>query len=155
MKKRNLVAMATLALAISFVSCKNDKKTETETPAVEQSTETKKEVVDEHTSQNSLDWSGTYQGVVPCADCPGIDTTIVLNEDGTFTRVLVYQDKADGKFEDKGTFAWDAAGSVITLKVDDKEETKYQVREGALAQLDQEGKAIEGELAEKYLLAKK
>ncbi|HSH50375.1 MAG TPA: copper resistance protein NlpE N-terminal domain-containing protein, partial [Bacteroidales bacterium] len=29
---------------------------------------------DMHTSEISLDWQGTYKGVLPCADCPGIET---------------------------------------------------------------------------------
>ena len=26
---------------------------------------------DLHSSQNALDWAGVYEGVLPCADCPG------------------------------------------------------------------------------------
>ncbi|MFU8831928.1 MAG: copper resistance protein NlpE N-terminal domain-containing protein, partial [Wenzhouxiangella sp.] len=33
-------------------------------------------------SRLSLDWVGTYSGVVPCASCPGIETSITLNDDG-------------------------------------------------------------------------
>ena len=29
-----------------------------------------------HTSQNALDWDGIYRGLLPCADCEGIQTTI-------------------------------------------------------------------------------
>ena len=38
-----------------------------------------------HTAKNSLSWGGVYQGVLPCADCEGIKTTLVLNYDGTFS----------------------------------------------------------------------
>ena len=34
-------------------------------------------------SATSLDWEGVYRGVVPCADCEGIVTTITLRRDGT------------------------------------------------------------------------
>ncbi|WP_438946633.1 copper resistance protein NlpE N-terminal domain-containing protein, partial [Sediminibacterium sp.] len=27
-----------------------------------------------HEAQNSLDWQGSYSGVLPCASCPGIET---------------------------------------------------------------------------------
>ena len=36
-----------------------------------------------HNSQNSLDWAGVYQGILPCADCEGFDTVITLNWDET------------------------------------------------------------------------
>lgn len=158
MKRRNLLAVALLTTAVAFVGCKDNKKdneTQTQSEVVtEEGNQEAQEVVDMHTSENSLDWAGTYQGVIPCADCPGIETTIVLNEDGTFTKVTVYQDKKDGKFEDKGTFTWDKTGSIVTLKVGD-DATQYQVREGSLLMLDTEGKEITGELADKYYLQQK
>ena len=40
---------------------------------------------DGHNAQNSLDWAGTYEGTLPCADCPGIKTTITLKDDNTYT----------------------------------------------------------------------
>jgi len=38
----------------------------------------------QHTSANSLDWAGVYRGVLPCADCPGIETTLRLATDSTY-----------------------------------------------------------------------
>ena len=35
-------------------------------------------------SQNSLDWEGTYRGILPCADCEGIETKITLSANGTY-----------------------------------------------------------------------
>ncbi len=35
----------------------------------------------------------TYAGVLPCADCPGIDTTLTLLEDGTFRLREAYRDR--------------------------------------------------------------
>ncbi len=32
-------------------------------------------------SRTSLDWDGIYRGVLLCADCEGIQTTIYLNRD--------------------------------------------------------------------------
>lgn len=154
-KVKMTLALTAMVAGIAFVGCK-DNKTVEETPATEQ-TEQEAEYVDtEHTSQNSLDWNGTYVGVTPCADCPGIETTIVLNDDSTFKATYVYQEKKDGTFEEAGTFAWDDKGSVITLK-DAKSEVLavYQVREGSLKQLNLDGTEVEGELAAHYVLAKK
>ncbi|MFD0700017.1 copper resistance protein NlpE [Myroides pelagicus] len=153
MKRKSVLVVAALALSIGFVSCKNDKKTDAETK-VEQVIK-EEIVIDDHTSENALDWAGTYQGVLPCADCPGIETTIVLNQDGTFSKVTVYQEKADAKFEDKGAFTWNDKGSIVVLKTETGETSQYQVAEGSILALDTAGNVIEGELAENYRLAKK
>lgn len=153
MKKIKMtLALTAMVAGIAFVGCKDNKKVE-ETPATEQEAGY---VDTEHTSQNSLDWAGTYVGVIPCADCPGIETTIVLNDDNSFKATYVYQEKKDGTFEEAGTFSWDDKGSVVTLK-DAKGEVLavYQVREGSLNQLNLDGTPVEGELAAHYVLAKK
>jgi uncharacterized lipoprotein NlpE involved in copper resistance len=42
---------------------------------------------DMHNSRNSLDWAGTYEGVLPYADCPGTKTRLTLNYDGSYRLV--------------------------------------------------------------------
>lgn len=106
-----------------------------------------------HTSQNSLDWAGTYEGIIPCADCPGIKTSLQLNNDGTFVLHSEYLERKN-KFEEKGAFAWINHGSTIQLQGKDMA-TQYKVGENRLIQLDMEGKEITGEHAAAYILTKK
>ena len=111
--------------------------------------------VDEHNSKNSLDWNGTYHGTLPCADCEGIHTIVELHQDETFKLTQEYLNK-NTKSEEKGQFAWSADGSTITLNTKDKGTVySFKVGEGKLWMLDQEGKPIEGQLADKYILVKK
>lgn len=49
---------------------------------------------DGHSSRTSLDWAGRYSGVLPCASCPGIETVVTLNNDGTFERSMLYIDES-------------------------------------------------------------
>lgn len=105
-----------------------------------------------HDSQNSVDWMGTYEAVLPCADCPGIKTVLVLHEDETFRMRSEYLER-DTKFEDEGTFAWQNNGSVIHLKGKDTD-VKLKVGEHILFQLDQEGNEITGDLADHYIYKK-
>ncbi|MGG5210068.1 copper resistance protein NlpE [Chryseobacterium sp. MIQD13] len=105
------------------------------------------------TSENSLDWPGTYEAVVPCADCPGIKTALTINNDKTFSITEEYIDR-NSKNQDKGTFEWDAAGSVITLK-GKSANYKYKVGENVLFQLDMEGKEITGPNKDLYIFKKK
>lgn len=102
----------------------------------------------EHTSQNSLDWMGTYEATLPCADCPGIKTNIVLNEDNTFSITNEYLEK-NTKVEDTGEVMWHDNGSVVHLKGKETD-IKLKVIENGLIHLDQEGKEITGELAQLY-----
>ena len=88
-------------------------------------------VVDMHTSRNSLDWSGTYEGVLPCEDCAGVHTQLTLGQDSTFeivTRRLV-RDAAPAA--GSGQFEWQADGNTIVLDAMDGER-RFAVGEGRL-----------------------
>ncbi|GHT83869.1 copper resistance protein [Bacteroidia bacterium] len=107
-----------------------------------------------HTSQNSLNYHGMYLGTVPCADCEGIETTIILG-DTDYSIKTVYLGKKD-KTEHKktGTYSWDKSGQIITLEGIENAPNKYFVGENYLRQLDINGDKITGPLAEKYILKK-
>ena len=104
-----------------------------------------------HNSENAVDWAGTFQGTLPCADCPGIQTTLVLNEDGSYTLNTRYLERGDSTYTENGQFTWNDAGSQITLSEDGQQ---FKVGENQLIQLDQEGNSITGPLADHYLLQK-
>jgi uncharacterized lipoprotein NlpE involved in copper resistance len=107
-------------------------------------------------SQNSLDWEGTYSGVVPCADCSGIETKISLALDNTYRISWKYLEKSDEVYVKEGTFVWDSTGSIITLNNMETEAfpTMYKVCENYLLQLDLDGNVITGTLADNYRLNK-
>ncbi|MFT3756654.1 MAG: copper resistance protein NlpE N-terminal domain-containing protein [Pseudoxanthomonas sp.] len=105
-----------------------------------------------HSAQNSLDWAGAYRGVLPCADCEGIDTLVVLASDGSYSTQSKYKGKGDEIFTEQGSFTWNDAGNTVTLS--GKEPVQYFVGENQLTRLAQDGTRIEGELAGKYVLAK-
>jgi uncharacterized lipoprotein NlpE involved in copper resistance len=146
--KTNLFLSTVVVLAL--VSCKNkNQNTEGVT-----TTETV-EVIDGHTSENALDWAGVYEGTLPCADCEGIETTIILNQDKSFTITEEYLKEPNLVIESKGTFGWDKAGQIITLEAEDDLKRNYKVVENAIIHLDSNGREIQGELAPFYRLAKK
>src|SRR5690606_28528665 len=104
-----------------------------------------------HNSRNALDWTGTYSGTLPCADCPGIRYSITLRENDTYEVQTQYLERSDSVFTESGKFSWNAQGSQITLA--DRGE-KFQVAENRLIHLDQEGNVITGDLADMYVLTK-
>ncbi|MDO9594007.1 MAG: copper resistance protein NlpE N-terminal domain-containing protein [Lutibacter sp.] len=107
-------------------------------------------------SLNSLDWPGIYRGVLPCADCEGIETEIKLNADLTYVISSTYLGKNEEAFKEAGAFKWDEAGAKITLEnVDPKTSAnQFLVGENMLFKLDAEGNRIEGDLKEMYQLKK-
>lgn len=111
-------------------------------------------VIDGHNSANSLDVEGTYIGILPCADCEGIETEITLNKDLTFVKRSKYLGKDNKVFEENGSFSWNPAGNTITLSGIKNAPNQYFVGENKLQQLDMEGRKITGDLFEKYILTK-
>ncbi|HLO80295.1 MAG TPA: META domain-containing protein [Chitinophagaceae bacterium] len=106
-------------------------------------------------SMTSLDWNGTYKGVVPCADCEGIETTLTINLDKIYTLTTKYLGKKDAKpIVKTGTFEWNSAGSNIKLNGIQNAPSQYKVGENRLFQLDMKGEMIKTELAPKYILEK-
>lgn len=146
--KKLIIPVAALLMTLQLQSCNNNTKKEEGTTEVASTTT----VVDGSTSQTAVDWAGTYEGTTPCADCPGIKTTIKLYPDETFAYSAEYLDK-NTTVQDTGKFMWHDNGSVIHLTGLDLN-TKYKVIENALAQLDTEGNQIEGALAKEYILNK-
>jgi uncharacterized lipoprotein NlpE involved in copper resistance len=112
-------------------------------------------VPDQHTSQNSLDWNGTYSGVTPCADCEGIETTLTLNKDLTYALHAKYRGKDNKVISKQGTFTWEKNGQVILLNELTESPSRYFVGENQLFQLNLRGEKITGKLADKYILRKK
>ena len=108
-----------------------------------------------HTSQNALDWDGTYRGFLPCADCEAIQTTVSLKKDLTFIIKTKYLGKSDSVYQTSGTFTWNENGNTITLAPADKSQiTRYRVGENLLTQLDKQGNKIAGDNASRYVLSK-
>lgn len=105
------------------------------------------------TAKNSLDVIGKYKGVLPCADCEGIETIIELKADSTYSREMKYLGKKDNLFTATGTWTW-ASEFVINLGSIKEGPNRYFVAEGKLVQLDMSGKKISGSLADKYELKK-
>lgn len=107
-----------------------------------------------HNAKNSLDYIGTYKGILPCADCEGLETTICINENNTYNIKTLYQGKGEKVFEQKGAFSWNKAGNTIVLDDVKNGPNQYFVGENTLTQLTMSGEKVTGNLAAQYILAK-
>ncbi len=130
----------------------NDEKRDTTTTTVGSAEKNETSTGDD--ARTSLDWAGTYKGTVPCADCEGIETEIMLHSDNTFMLSAKYLGKKDSKVSNSnGKWNW-LDGFKIELEGIENGPSKYFVTEGRIIQLDMDGKKIEGALADKYVLTK-
>lgn len=95
-------------------------------------------------------FSQKYHGLLPCGDCPGIETTIGLNADSTLTKTVFYRSKGDDLEQYVGT--WKLKDSVFEAKFDGNKEF-YKIKSGStLARVGADQTEVKGKLADDYLL---
>jgi uncharacterized lipoprotein NlpE involved in copper resistance len=104
-------------------------------------TETAAQPADMHTSRNAGDWAGTYEGVLSCIGCPGIQARLLLLADGQLKLNTQALGRQSSPQTASGRFAWNAEGSDITLDAAGAGQL-FRVGEGKLLQLDLDGAAI-------------
>ncbi len=102
-------------------------------------------------AQPDAQWIGRYYGVLPCASCEGIETTLILHEDGSYLLTETYKQRQPFTETTDGRFTWRKPQEVFQL---DKAggERLYQIGNGQIWALDADGKQVEGELANLYIL---
>ena len=125
-------------VALTAMSCKNSTQTTADN------------------SRESLDWTGVYTSVLPCADCDGIQTTITLTLVESYELQIKYLGKEGKELVKTGSFKWNKAGSEITLSgiKNNEAPSKYLVGENKLIQLDTKGKRMDSEVEFQYTLTK-
>lgn len=99
---------------------------------------------------------GIYQGMLPCADCAGIETVLYLYPDSTYLERRTYLDQLkdgdDGQVS-AGRWVQVSATLVRLTRRSATSPTDYRLRNNGLQQLDLDGQEITGNLASRYFLA--
>lgn len=145
-----------IASSFALVNCKNEKETVKNTDTTD-SIKVDSVIADQHNAQNSLDYEGTYEGVLPCIknDCKEIELSLKLMKNGIF----VYSTKRVGIDKEQlmtsGTYHFEADGNTIVLDQIADVPNSFFISEGKIYQLDKDQKKIEGPDEEKYVLIKK
>ncbi|MDX5422547.1 MAG: META domain-containing protein [Hymenobacteraceae bacterium] len=97
---------------------------------------------------------GTWQGTLPCADCPGINYTLQLLPDQTFQEELVYQERHVEPFRQTGSWKIDKAGMLHLQKPSGVGMAKFELTPDALVMLDVKGRRITSNMGGMYRLLK-
>ena len=113
-------------------------------------------VPDMHNAENALDYQGTYKGVFPAADCPGIEIELTLHNDNTYTMNSSYMDRSEEPIQQTGNYT--VKGNLLTLRakvgIGLLVPEYYKVEENRLSRLNAKKQPITGELADQYVLTK-
>ena len=149
MKKMILPVLLTGLFA---VSCSKKEEAKTETPQAVEADSAQAQPEEAAKAEAPKKHVGEFSGKVPCADCPGIETKLTLNEDGSFLLDETYLEKKDGQFNAKGSYEVSADGAFVTLKEEGNDKPRvFLVEEDAAYLVEKVGDAKKPE----YKLAKK
>lgn len=151
--KRKLIVLTVGALTV-LSSCTEKKTTANATDKDSTS------VVDTTaTDDNYVDLaavSGTYEGTLPAADCPGIKTVLTIKADSTYLLQQDYIDKKNGHDEASGVFKVLDGKRLMLVRPSSGEQTYYKVKDNnSIVMTDSLGVEPEGETAKLYVLKKK
>ncbi|MBC7920353.1 MAG: copper resistance protein NlpE N-terminal domain-containing protein [Ferruginibacter sp.] len=95
-------------------------------------------------------FAGTYAGVVPCADCDGLETELQINNDGTYVLKHTYLGKQRGRntFREQGNWTHSPDLKKIALNYDHPDESSFYrvVHPDTLKMLDRRGNEITSRL---------
>jgi uncharacterized lipoprotein NlpE involved in copper resistance len=88
--------------------------------------------------------AGTYSGTLPCADCPGIDETLVLAADGSFVLTDTYRESPSSANVVQGSWTLESGGTRVRLDPGSKDavDKSYEVDGDGLRLLDGDGKRL-------------
>lgn len=107
------------------------------------------------TPSQTLSADGPYSGTLPCADCPGIETTLTLYYDSSTKQPVKYflnetyiDQTSPLSSQGKFTLSSKNNQTVIQIEPDDTELAKYflQLNSNTLRQLDRNGQEYSAKL---------
>lgn len=119
-----------------MAACKNSKESHTEnSPKKEQKNITT--TVEVNNSKDNISWPGIYHGKMNCElPCRGIETTIILSEDGNYTYSYNELGIENGQQILNGEFKWDLKGRYISLQGNNfQDRVHYLVDQGRLRRM--------------------
>ena len=149
MKKMILPVLLTGLFA---VSCSKKEEAKAEAPQAVEADSAQAQPEEAAKAEAPKKHVGEFSGKVPCADCPGIEMKLTLNEDGSFLLDETYLEKKDGQFNAKGSYEVSADGAFVTLKEEGNDKPRvFLVEEDAAYLVEKVGDAKKPE----YKLAKK
>ena len=144
------------ALFVAFTSCKNtsqNKGKEVNSNQTEQTADTSSA---QKKASEEKSYLGTFEGILPAADCEGIYTCLSIHEDTTYDLATFYLGKTPADtIKECGVYHLLDNQVIELVTPSSNNKTYYKVTKDAIVLADKEGTVNQGELAEHYILKKK
>lgn len=106
--------------------------------------------------QGDSSFYGTYEGILPAADCEGIKTALTLNNNKTYILRSEYIGEKNAIFKSEGSYDLINGGLIELNQSSSNEKSYYKIIDGNKVMLsDKEGTINQGILAGHYILKKK
>lgn len=134
--KTQIISLTFIALAFTSCSLKD------------------KEKLPVHIQPQLLDtiFSSSYEGIIPCPDCAGIETKIKFYKDSTIRRTVYFQGR--NELPETKTGTWKLKDSIFEAKFD-RDKLFYKIKSGSLIlRVGSDLKEVKGDLAKEYVLKK-
>jgi len=96
--------------------------------------------------------TGKFSGILPCLDCPGIETTLTLRENGTFHLTRTYIDKQIAPIEESGIIHKTDNKKKLLLVDKNHNKTYIKIQKNGLLILNRNGKPTNPKNEKEYLL---
>lgn len=138
---RSFAATSVFLLAVGLGAC----ATLPPTPDVPPSSE-------EGSTEAQAAWAGVYRGVLPCADCEGIETVVTLFPEHRYRSETRYLGGTSGAQLAEGAVAWNADRTIVSLS--GEKPARYRVEGDRLVALALDGSPVTGPLSNRYVLAR-
>lgn len=153
--KRIAFIIAASALGMGVISCGNPQQNSNaeqpkETEIVEEVVEVTP-TTDQTPTQNATSMQGVYKGTIAAADCGGVETTLSIAADGSFS----LSETCEGKTtETKGMATLDAEKNIVTLEVSPEDKRFFAVDGDKLIMCQEDGTLPEADMVAEYTLTK-
>jgi len=124
-------------LFIALCACGGSGKNVDDDELIEDSTAY---IMEEGIGISFTDLIGIYTGILPCDDCQGINATLILRKDSTYSLVELKQGTNQALFNNGGK--WTHNDTQVVLKLTPKptdRSGKYKIETSGLSVLDKNG----------------
>src|SRR5699024_1882486 len=143
MKKLSLLLFA---VALLFTACNKSNK---------QSSNKQNQVAIGQGANSATNISGVYSGTLPCADCPGIKTTLTFEPNNKVKKSTFYLGHDSTEKTTKGSYKIDMGDSLIIVNIPNEKKKFYRMKsDTTIAMLKSDTTEVKGPLAKKYILTK-
>lgn len=106
-------------------------------------------------SSTAITLQGTYEGTLPAADCPGIETSLTINADSTYDLTSHYIGQKD-TIRESGVYHTAAGKLLMLVTPSSNDKTYYKVLDDStIIMTNDKGEEPTGELNKNYRLRKK